>query len=76
MSGGGGGQGGVHYVKFNPVDVRSEPVRSFSWGVDSVHNVKFNRVEVRFGQRNGQDLSAVLTVGWGWTVSTMSSSTL
>ena len=25
---------------------RSEPVRSFSWGVESVHHVKFNPVEV------------------------------
>lgn len=25
---------------------RTEPVRSFAWGVDSVHHVKFNPVEV------------------------------
>ena len=25
---------------------RSEPVRSFQWGVDTVHSVKFNPVEV------------------------------
>ena len=42
---------------------RSEPVRSFSWGVDSVHYVKFNPVEVRSGQRKGQNLSAVLAGG-------------
>lgn len=25
---------------------RSEPVRSFTWGVDSTHHVKFNPIEV------------------------------
>jgi len=25
---------------------RTEPVRSFSWGVDSINSVKFNPVEV------------------------------
>ena len=25
---------------------RAEPVRSFSWGVDSVHAIKFNPIEV------------------------------
>lgn len=25
---------------------RSEPIRSFQWGVDTVHSVKFNPVEV------------------------------
>lgn len=26
---------------------RSEPVRTFKWGVDTVHSVKFNPVEVK-----------------------------
>lgn len=25
---------------------RAEPIRSFTWGVDSVHAVKFNPIEV------------------------------
>jgi hypothetical protein len=30
---------------------RSEPVRSFQWGVDTVHSVKFNPVEVIHSKR-------------------------
>ena len=26
---------------------RAEPVRTFSWGVDTIHSVKFNPVEVQ-----------------------------
>jgi len=25
---------------------RTEPVRSFTWGVDTIHSVKFNPIEV------------------------------
>ena len=25
---------------------RSEPIRSFSWGVDTLHSIKFNPIEV------------------------------
>ena len=25
---------------------RAEPVRSFTWGVDTIHSVKFNPIEV------------------------------
>ena len=27
---------------------RTEPVRTFTWGVDSIHSVKFNPIEVRY----------------------------
>ena len=26
---------------------RAEPVRSFTWGVDTIHSVKFNPIEVK-----------------------------
>jgi len=27
-------------------DTRADPIRTFTWGVDTVHSVKFNPVEV------------------------------
>lgn len=27
---------------------RAEPVRSFTWGVDTIHSVKFNPIEVQY----------------------------
>ncbi|CAB4018684.1 DDB1- and CUL4-associated factor 13-like [Paramuricea clavata] len=39
---------------------RSEPVRSFQWGVDTVHSVKFNPVETNLLASTASDRSVVL----------------
>ena len=39
---------------------RSEPVRSFTWGVDSISNIKFNPVEYNILATTGSDRAVVL----------------
>ena len=43
---------------------RAEPVRSFTWGVDTIHSVKFNPIEVRVLKAKTYSILILLTVIW------------
>lgn len=39
---------------------RSEPIRSFSWGVDTLHSIKFNPIEMQLLASTASDRSIIL----------------